>query len=121
MSHISYSIFAAEEVKNTLSPKAPKEDLSKDPGLSPELLNSDTLRDVSQKAPPDARDKNVFVAVTGSETQQETSATGLVVAAYGLFWLILFVLVWVTYRGQERLSRRVEAVEKSLLNRENPS
>lgn len=54
-----------------------------------------------------------FVAVTGSESEQ-VSATSLVVAAYGIFWLLVFGMVYVTYRSQSRLAAKVAELEKKL-------
>jgi hypothetical protein len=70
------------------------------------------VESVGTRAAPEER-RSEFIAVTGEESQQ-TSATGLVVAAYSLFWLLTMVLVWVTFRGQERLRARIETMEGKL-------
>jgi hypothetical protein len=54
-----------------------------------------------------------FVAVTGPESEQ-VSASAMVVAAYGLFWLIAFGFVYITYRSQVRLAARLAALEQKL-------
>jgi hypothetical protein len=113
----SYSILAAQGTPSANAPAAQREDLAKDPGLVPGLVDASGVREVANRPVPADR-KDVFVAVTGAEAQHETSATGLVVAAYGLFWLILFALVWLTYRSQERLKRRIVEVENMLAKRD---
>lgn len=113
----SYSILAAQGTPSENAPRASRDDLAKDPGLAPGLAAANDVREVTERPLPADR-KDVFVAVTGAEAQKETSATGLVVAAYGLFWLILFVLVWFTYRGQERLKRRITEIENMMAKRD---
>lgn len=61
-----------------------------------------------------------FVAVTGPESEQ-VSASGMVVAAYGLFWLIVFAVVVLTYRSQVKLTARIAELEKKLPKDEQPS
>ncbi|MGC4065816.1 MAG: hypothetical protein QM784_14435 [Polyangiaceae bacterium] len=92
--------------------RSQREDSVEDPGLGPGLQGPGSLESVGERAAPEGR-RSEFVAVTGEESQQ-TSATGLVVAAYSLFWLLALALVWVTFRGQERLRARIEAMESKL-------
>jgi hypothetical protein len=54
-----------------------------------------------------------FVAVSGPESEQ-VSASGMVVGAYGLFWLIVFAVVGQTYRSQAKLMLRIADIEKKL-------
>jgi hypothetical protein len=61
-----------------------------------------------------------FVAVTGPEAEQ-VSASAMVVAAYGLFWLLAIVFVYLTYRGQARLIGRVAELEARLAEQSNTS
>ena len=72
--------------------------------------------DVGNVAPstasPSAR-ADQFVAVTGPESEQ-VSASAMVVAAYGLFWLAVFVIVFMTFRSQGRLVARIDELEKRL-------
>jgi hypothetical protein len=68
--------------------------------------------DVSTAASPTDR-SGQFVAVTGPESEQ-VSASAMVIAAYGLFWLIAFAFIVLTYRSQIRLTARVAELEKKL-------
>lgn len=61
---------------------------------------------------PDAR-SDQFVAVTGPETEQ-VNASMMVVVAYGLFWVLAFGFVYMTYRSQLRLAAKVAEIEKKL-------
>jgi hypothetical protein len=61
-----------------------------------------------------------FIAVAGPESEQ-VSASGMVVAAYGLFWLIVFAVVVQTYWSQVKLAARVAELEKKLPKGEQPS
>jgi len=54
-----------------------------------------------------------FVAVTGAESEQ-VSASAMVLGAYGLFWLIVFAMVAMTYRSQAKLLVRIADLEKRL-------
>jgi hypothetical protein len=54
-----------------------------------------------------------FVAVTGAESEQ-VSAPAMVVAAYGVFWLLAFAFIYMTYRSQSQLAARVAQLEKKL-------
>jgi hypothetical protein len=54
-----------------------------------------------------------FVAVTGPESEQ-VSASGMVVGAYGLLWVIVFAVVAATYRSQAKLIQRIADIEKRL-------
>lgn len=87
-------------------------DLSKDPGLAPALREGKSVSELTHQGEPADRSSQ-FVAVTGSEAEH-TNATTLVVAAYGLFWLFTFVLVWVTFQGQKRLQSRMGDLERRL-------
>jgi hypothetical protein len=116
MNEVPLLLFAAGP--NGVPLPAQREDLSKDPGLGPGLPSPAGADSFGTEAAPEGR-RSEFVAVTGEEAQQ-TSATGLVVAAYGLFWLFALALVWVTFRGQERLRARVESLESKLVKDELP-
>ncbi len=61
-----------------------------------------------------------FVAVTGPESEQ-VSASGMVVAAYGIFWLVVFAVVVLTYRSQLKLTARIAELEKRLPKEEQLS
>lgn len=54
-----------------------------------------------------------FAAVSGPDVEQ-VSASGMVIWAYGLFWVIVLVLVAQTYRGQTKLLARIAELEKKL-------
>lgn len=112
MNHQNYSTFFAFGPVLQGSRTQNTEDLAKDPGLSPSLRNGSPVGDITDQAAPADRSSQ-FVAVTGSEAEQ-TNANTLVVAAYGLFWLFTFVLVWVTFRGQQRLKSRMTDLERRL-------
>ncbi|HMA96609.1 MAG TPA: hypothetical protein VKP30_28180 [Polyangiaceae bacterium] len=54
-----------------------------------------------------------FVAVSGSESEQ-VNASAMVIAAYGLFWLLAIGFIYLTFRSQSRLLARLGEVEKRL-------
>jgi hypothetical protein len=71
-----------------------------------------TRDEVGAAASPTDRGEQ-FVAVTGPESEQ-VSAPAMVVGAYGLFWLIAFGFVYLTYRSQVRLATRLAKLEQRL-------
>lgn len=83
-------------------------DVSQGPGLGPSTqsspINSRTL-----PSAPEGRSSE-FVAVSGAESET-TSATVMLVTAYALFWAILLVFVWMTWRRQQRLADRLRQLE----------
>jgi hypothetical protein len=106
------SLFAAQGTSKVTAVPTKREDLSTDPGLGPTLLESSGTHEVALQATPTDR-SNVFVAVTGAETK-ETSSTTLVVAAYSLFWVFSFVMIWLTFRGQKNVLLRISEIERKL-------
>lgn len=61
----------------------------------------------TSKAAPDE-----FVAVEGGA--ETTSAGGLLLAAYILMWLFVFVFVWLSSRRLQSLKKRLNVVEQAL-------
>jgi hypothetical protein len=91
-------------------------DVSQDPGLGPGLqpspINARTLA-----ASPQGRSSE-FVAVSGAQAET-TSATTMLVVAYSLFWLLLLVFVWMTWKRQQHLADRLRQIESRLANSTN--
>ena len=54
-----------------------------------------------------------FIAVTGPEAEQ-VNASAMVVIAYGLFWALAIVFVYLTFRAQQKLTSRIADLEKRL-------
>lgn len=77
-----------------------------------EGASAPVMKELTSTAEPSAQQAR-FIAVTGPDSEQ-TSAAGTVVLAYSLFWIILFVLVYRTYRAQERLQTRMAELEQRL-------
>lgn len=73
--------------------------------------------DATPEGNPSARAEQ-FVAVSGSESEQ-VSASGMVVTAYGLFWLLAVAFVYLTFRSQARLQARLGELEKRLSEQRN--
>lgn len=53
-----------------------------------------------------------FTAVTGGGN--ETSASGMLVAAYAVFWLLLLAFIALSWKRQRELSTRLLRLEKAL-------
>lgn len=53
-----------------------------------------------------------FVPVEGG--QQTTSAEALLITAYVLMWLAVFIFVWLTARRQKALHERLDHIERAL-------
>ena len=87
------------------------DDVSRDPGLGPDVRKPPPDSE-SLAASPEERSTQ-FVAVTGPE-RQNTSATTMLVTAYALFWLLLMVFIWMTWRRQQRLSNRLQQLESQI-------
>ncbi|HEY5961342.1 MAG TPA: hypothetical protein VIV60_32515 [Polyangiaceae bacterium] len=76
-----------------------------------QLIFATSAPAVASAAPADRSSE--FVAVTGAESDQ-VSAPLMVVAAYGIFWLLAFAFIYMTYQSQSRLAARVAELEKKL-------
>ncbi len=94
-------------------------DISSDPGLGPDVRRP-TVEPNSVSASPETRSAQ-FVPVSGPD-QESTNATTMLVAAYVLFWLLLLAFVWLTWRRQQQIARRLRQVESQVarLGTENP-
>ena len=57
-----------------------------------------------------------FVPVTGGPTET-SSAEGLLIAAYVLMWAILMGFLFVTFRRQAAVDKRMSELERSLSKR----
>ncbi len=86
-------------------------DVSQDPGLGPNLSKPGVDPHVVP-ASPESRAAQ-FVPVSGPELEN-TSASTMLVTAYVLFWLLLLVFVWLTWRRQQRLSLRLGQLESEI-------
>ncbi len=82
--------------------------VSQDPGLGPGLQQA-PIGPRTLQASPQGRSSE-FVAVTGAQAET-TSASTMLVTAYALFWLLLLVFVWMTWRRQQSLSDRLRQIE----------
>lgn len=82
--------------------------VSQDPGLGPGLPQA-PIGPRTLQASPQGRSSE-FVAVTGAQAET-TSASTMLVTAYALFWLLLLVFVWMTWRRQQSLSDRLRQIE----------
>lgn len=60
-----------------------------------------------------------FVPVEGG--QQTTSAEALLITAYALMWLVVFVFVWLTARRQKALHDRLDHIERALSDHDQPA
>ena len=112
MNHLTRLAFFADGPSAPVGTARNAEELSKDPGLAPGLHRTEGAGEVIAQASPADRSSQ-FVAVTGAEAEQ-SNANNLVIAAYGLFWVFTFILVWVTFRAQGRLKARMQELERRL-------
>lgn len=86
----------------------PMSDASQDPGLGPGTQRS-RIDSHSLPSAPEGRSSE-FVAVSGSEAEA-TSATVMLVTAYSVFWALLLVFWFMTWRRQQRMADRLQQIE----------
>jgi hypothetical protein len=68
-----------------------------------------------QEAQPPLRPedrKTEFVAVSGG--RESTSAEVLLVSAYGIMWIFLFVFLWLGWQRASKLRVKLDQLEKAL-------